>query len=324
MTNYIDLAVIIYLFLLFASGAHKSSRNTFIDLIGLILSIYVGIMTYKYTSDIFAGYFFLGRGYANVIGFFANTIIFKYIYFFVIDDILKLSIINPDPKPNPLKILLSGMLSAVYGLTTIIIMFAVIFSFSLPVYITDAMKGSVIASASEKDPLGINKRYRQIFEGIYPEVLQDFNFLSIKTGGNELIDLGFKTTETEIDSEAETKMLDLVNNERISRGLKPLKMDEDARQAARDYGRYLFQNGVFSHVDLESKGPDDRMKRYETNFYLIGENLAYAHNLDEAHKGLMESPEHRDNILHPLFSRIGIGVINAGNHGMIFVQEFLN
>lgn len=41
-----------------------------------------------------------------------------------------------------------------------------------------------------------------------------------------------------------------------------------------------------------------------------------------AHNGLMNSEGHRANILSPEFSRVGIGVIDNGIYGKIFVQIF--
>jgi uncharacterized protein YkwD len=57
-------------------------------------------------------------------------------------------------------------------------------------------------------------------------------------------------------------------------------------------------------------------------YMLAGENLAYAPTVEIAHKGLMNSPGHRENILRPEFGRIGIGVIDGGIYGKMFTQNF--
>jgi len=41
-----------------------------------------------------------------------------------------------------------------------------------------------------------------------------------------------------------------------------------------------------------------------------------------AMQGLMNSPGHRANILSPSFHKVGIGVLDAGIYGEMFVQEF--
>ena len=54
-------------------------------------------------------------------------------------------------------------------------------------------------------------------------------------------------------------MLVMVNRERTLRGLKPLVADEEARKVARDYGEYLFKNGVCLPSDTHMT--DDDLKR---------------------------------------------------------------
>ena len=41
-----------------------------------------------------------------------------------------------------------------------------------------------------------------------------------------------------------------------------------------------------------------------------------------AHQGLMDSPTHRANILSTEFTRVGIGIQNAGARGITFTQNF--
>ena len=53
-----------------------------------------------------------------------------------------------------------------------------------------------------------------------------------------------------------------------------------------------------------------------------GENLALAPTTEFAHEGLMNSPGHRANILNGQFRRVGIGVLDGGIYGKMFVQEF--
>jgi len=57
-------------------------------------------------------------------------------------------------------------------------------------------------------------------------------------------------------------------------------------------------------------------------FNVVGENLALSPTLLIAHTGLMNSEGHRKNILDPAFHHLGIGVIDNGIYGKIFVQIF--
>jgi uncharacterized protein YkwD len=117
-------------------------------------------------------------------------------------------------------------------------------------------------------------------------------------------------------------MLVLVNNERISRGIKPLTLDEKIRTVSRTYSTTMFLGRFFSHVDNEGHDVSDRLQAGGVSFRVAGENLAYAPSLTIAHKGLMNSEGHKRNILDPEFHRIGIGVIDGGPWGKMFTQVF--
>jgi uncharacterized protein YkwD len=138
------------------------------------------------------------------------------------------------------------------------------------------------------------------------------------------ISLGFQVQDVRPDPAAEQSMLDLVNEERVSRGLHPLVMDERLREAARAHSRDMLARGYFNHVTPDGVTPARRLLRERISFLTMGENLAFAPTLQVAHQGLMRSPGHRANILRPVFTRVGIGVINAGIYGRMFTQEFAN
>ena len=53
-------------------------------------------------------------------------------------------------------------------------------------------------------------------------------------------------------------------------------------------------------------------------------SLAFAATVGIAHRGLMASRGHRENILRPSFRRIGIGILDAGRYGLMISQEFKN
>jgi uncharacterized protein YkwD len=91
---------------------------------------------------------------------------------------------------------------------------------------------------------------------------------------------------------------------------------------ARDYARDMWQRNYFGHVSPEGKSVADRLDEAGITFQVVGENLALAPTLTTAHIGLMNSEGHRANILEPDFKRVGIGVIDNGIYGKLFVQIF--
>jgi len=125
------------------------------------------------------------------------------------------------------------------------------------------------------------------------------------------------------DPDAEQEMLKLLNDERTSRGLAALVLDPRLVPVARQHSEEMFQLKYFGHQSPVTGSPFDRLAAAKITYTRAGENLAYAHSVAVAHRGLMESPGHRENILRPEFTRVGIGVISAGSYGRMFTQLFV-
>ncbi|HMA33547.1 MAG TPA: CvpA family protein [Chloroflexia bacterium] len=162
-------------------------------------------------------------------------------------------------------------------------------------------------------------------EGVFgPALRQSLGFLTVKPEGEsgETVLLKFQVPAPAADPDAEEQMLNLVNAERSGRGLAPLVMDPALRQLARAHATDMFQQGYFSHTGRDGRSPFDRMHDARISYSAAGENLALAPTTEFAHEGLMHSPGHRANILNSQFHKIGIGVMDGGIYGKMFVQEF--
>ena len=82
--------------------------------------------------------------------------------------------------------------------------------------------------------------------------------------------------------------------------------------------------GYFSHDTPEGVTTFDRLTKANIPYLAAGENLAFAPNTQIAMQGLLQSRGHRANIVGKDFTKVGIGVIDAGIYGEMFVQEFTN
>jgi len=149
-------------------------------------------------------------------------------------------------------------------------------------------------------------------------------FLTVKPASDERVELDFldPACTYKEDPQAEARMLELVNSERKQVGAKQLSVDLAIVPVARAHSRDMFERKYFAHQNPEGKNVGDRMQEGKVKFTLAGENLAFAPDVETAHTGLMDSPGHKRNILEPEFGRIGIGVINGGECGMMFTQNF--
>ncbi|NLN06347.1 MAG: hypothetical protein GX167_01840 [Firmicutes bacterium] len=124
-------------------------------------------------------------------------------------------------------------------------------------------------------------------------------------------------------TQAEKHMLELVNAERVKAGLAPLIVDMELVKLARLKSEDMVKNGYFSHQSPTYGSPFEMMKAAGITYRIAGENIAGAPTVERAHSGLMNSPGHRANILHPAFTHVGIGIVNGGPYGMMFTQMFV-
>ncbi|SFR04329.1 CAP domain-containing protein [Desulfoscipio geothermicus] len=119
----------------------------------------------------------------------------------------------------------------------------------------------------------------------------------------------------------EREMLNLVNRERVQRGLEPLQFDSRLTQLARLKAQDMVENNYFSHTSPTYGSPFEMMREAGIRYVYAGENLAMAPSVQRAHDGLMNSSGHRANILSDNFDRVGIGVVSRGYY-KYFVQMF--
>jgi len=94
------------------------------------------------------------------------------------------------------------------------------------------------------------------------------------------------------------------------------------RSIARAHGAELFGAGVLSHRSPDGRTLQQRVLDQQVQVRIVGENLAYAPDVQTAHDALMASTSHRLNILSSDFALVGIGVLDAGAYGVIIVQNF--
>jgi uncharacterized protein YkwD len=155
-------------------------------------------------------------------------------------------------------------------------------------------------------------------------IAETLNLLTIRPESNERVSLPYTVASSRPRPDLEARMLELINKERVAAGLKPLAPDPELTQVARRHSADMFARGYFSHDTPEGRDPFARMREANVHFLTAGENLALAPTVQVAHNGLMHSPGHRANILHPDFGRVGIGIMDGGRRGLMVTQDFRN
>lgn len=121
----------------------------------------------------------------------------------------------------------------------------------------------------------------------------------------------------------ESQMINLINQERSSQGLKPISANMDLTKLARLKSKDIADKGYFSHNSPTYGSPFEMMRNNGISYMYAGENLAKNSSVQAAHQALMNSTDHRKNILNPNFTEVGIGVIGAQGDMKIYTQMFI-
>ena len=148
----------------------------------------------------------------------------------------------------------------------------------------------------------------------------------------------------------EIYMVGRINDERTSRGLSRLSRYAVLGGVARAHSREMHELNYFAHESPTPRfrTPSDRYKlAARTQPRLLAENLSYlscrawisredllekvvrqwldkpiragVEEVERSHQGLMNSPGHRANILHPEVTLVGVGMVCAD--GFLWVTQ---
>jgi len=120
---------------------------------------------------------------------------------------------------------------------------------------------------------------------------------------------------------AEAEVLQLVNEERVKAGCRPLAANSALAELARDFSEDMAARGFFDHTDPSGATPWDRAEKAGIS-NLGGENIARGQaGAAAVMDAWMDSPGHRANILNCEFTTLGVGV-HFGPDGPWWTQDF--
>ena len=322
--TWVDIIVVIVLIIYGIEGYLLGFFTSLVDLISFVASFIFGLSFYSVIAKFLVNFFNMPQGFANAVGFLVLAIvlevvlnaafkkfIFTTVFFTKINTIKgKFSIAG-----NILGII-PGVFSAVVLCSFILsLIIALPFSVFLKHSVMDSKLGSLLVANTQSYAKSLN----QVFGGAVNDTL---SFLTVEPKSNQSVNLNFKTKNLSIDKAAQQQMFALLNNERISRGLRSLLFSQNLTMVGQAHCKDMFERGYFSHNTPEGESPFDRIVAADIPFKYAGENLALAPNTSLAMKGFMESEGHRANILSKDFGKVGVGVIDGGIYGQMFCQEF--
>lgn len=319
--NWIDLLILIIFFFYAIEGYGVGFVRGASDFIGFIVSFVIALNFYTLTSEFLVKQFSLSLGISNALGFFLTAFAAEMLLAYIVLLFIRRSFRGV--HTNRLFGQMDRITGIFPGIATALVLIAFFLSIILTLPLSPFLKKSVtdskIGGYLSVQSLGLEKSINQIFGKAANETL---TFLTVAPRSGETVNLRFTTKEAAVDPETEQTMFRFVNEERIKQGLSPLVFDTNLRDLARPHAKDMFERGYFSHNTPDGLSPFDRMAQADIDYTAAGENLALAPSVELAHKGLMESPGHRANILSSDFGRVGIGVMDGGIYGRMFVQEF--
>ena len=120
------------------------------------------------------------------------------------------------------------------------------------------------------------------------------------------------------------EVLQLVNQERTTRGLTALQYSDDLEVPAMQHACEMIAGHFFAHDNPNTgSSPGDRVGLSAFSAVTWGENIACGQaTATEVMTGWMNSDGHRANILNPDFTHLGVGVRSGGSCLIYWVQVF--
>jgi uncharacterized protein YkwD len=121
--------------------------------------------------------------------------------------------------------------------------------------------------------------------------------------------------ETREDVEAvRARLFELLNQTRREAGIPELLDNVAVREVAAAHSRDMAENDFVGHESPTTGSPADRVRDADLPSALVLENIGRGYSAEEIHRGLLDSPGHRANLLNPDVTHVGIGVV-AGQEG---------
>lgn len=319
VVNVFDLLLVALVLLSVWNGWRRGFILGLLDLLRWAGSLLLGLRFYQQVAHWLAPHAFWPEVWNPPVAFLITTSVAGFLIHLLGYQFLKrLPRDIHQRRTNRLFGTLPGLVS---GLISAAIASALLLSVPLP----DGWRERARESALANSLAGYTEELEAALAPVFDEAIrQTLNKLTIQPESSERVQLPYTVADTKPRPDLEAQMLEMVNREREAVGLKPLAPDPELTEVARRHSADMFARGYFAHVTPEGRSPFDRINEAGVRYRTAGENLALAPTLPIAHKGLMNSPGHRANILRPEFGRLGIGIMDGGRRGLMVTQNFRN
>lgn len=315
--NYIDLIILLVLLYFVTEAWRHGFWVLLADFISFLGSLLLSLRIYQFVSSFLRTNFNLSHSVANALGFLISAIVLEGVLGFILGHLI-------GRLPEKLwKHRLNRILGVIPALGEGVILIAFFLTLAMGLPLKPSLKADIVdsklGSRILKRTTAVEKAVNEVFGGVIENSL---TYLTVKPDSRETIILTVEKQELKVDERGEGEMFKLVNAERKKIGIEELKWDSEIAVVARVYAKNMWERKYFGHFSPEGKDVGDRLTAAKIKYEMAGENLALAPTVITAHAGLMNSEGHRANLLDARFHKVGIGVIDNGIYGKMFVEVF--
>ena len=315
--NALDAVLALMVLISVLRGAVRGLLAGLLDLVGLVFVVAVALLGYAGLAPVLTRVAGLGPEIARLAAFFGLVILASVLYALLSNALLYAG--RGRRRPGPLGRVLGALPGLAQGVAVASLLVAALSLLPLPGPIVAQAEGSALAPPLRRLTARLTPELARVLPGDATTPLLQIS-LPGAGGGRQL---RFpKDLALAVEERAERRMLALINRDRARTGLRPLIMDKELRAVARAHSREMFRLSYFAHESPRTGSPQDRLDAAGIAYLAAGENLAYQPDVETAHRALMNSPGHRENILSPLYRRVGIGIIRGELYGAMYTQEF--
>jgi uncharacterized protein YkwD/uncharacterized membrane protein required for colicin V production len=317
--NYIDFLILLFVLYFIFEGFRVGFFVMFADFLSFLISLFSALFLYPFASKLLRDYFSISSSFSNTIGFIIVAVLSGMILNTIFSEVIKKV---PAKFWKDKKNYYFSFIPALgESLVIVTLILTVLIGLPLAPFIKKDITESKIGGFLVNYTSTFNSKVNEIFG----EAVQDtYAYLTVYPNSRETVILESGTPSLTEDRESEKLLFELVNSERIKRNIASLAWNDELADVGRKYARKMWEEKFFGHYSPEGDDVGDRLIAAGVNFQFAGENLALAPTVAIAHHGLMNSEGHRANILEINYKRVGIGTIDNGIYGKIFVQVFTN
>lgn len=316
--TWIDVVIVCIVVYYIYGGWERGLTTILAELLSFLISLWVAVRYHSLAGTFLTEKFGIAAAWTDILGYVALAFVVEMILVEVF--MVGLSRVPQKILASKINHVFGGLASALNAL--VIIAFFLLLALALP--LRGTIRSDINASGIARFLVRFAEQYGgDVTSSVEQAAQQAVEFLTIEPGSKEQLPIHVPQGLTlSFDAEEETRMIALVNRERTTRGLHALTVDDTLRDIARGKSKDMFDRRYFSHYDPDGKNAADRANEAGIIYNLIGENLAYAPDLNTAHEGLMNSEGHRANILETKYGRIGIGIMRSAYYGNMYTQIF--